>query len=145
MLRFNTEVLIHFGYTVDTAEDGAAAWKKLNSDRYDLLITDQNMPKLTGVELIKKVRAARMALPVIIATGILPKEEFTRDPWAQPEATLLKPYTIAKLLETVREVLSGATELVTAGARDFAHTFAPGGQNAPPNWQGLPTADRLQL
>ena len=50
------------------------------------------MPGLSGVALIKKVRAARMALPVIIATGILlPEDLMTRYPWLQPVATLAKP------------------------------------------------------
>jgi len=66
--QLNTEVLIHSGYHVNAAADGAAAWQALNTDRYDLLITDNNLPKVSGVELLKKVRAARMALPVIMAT-----------------------------------------------------------------------------
>src|SRR5687767_9307408 len=64
--RINAKVLSHFGYLVDAAEDGEAAWHALNSGRYDLLVTDNDMPKVSGVELIKKVRAARMALPVIM-------------------------------------------------------------------------------
>ena len=107
--QLNTEVLIYYGYHVDAAEDGAVAWQALNTDRYDLLITDNNMPNITGVELLRKLSAARMAMPVIMATGRLPKEEFTRDPCLQPAATLLKPYTIAELLGTVKEVLR-ATE-----------------------------------
>jgi DNA-binding response OmpR family regulator len=103
--QLSTEVLIHSGYKVDAAADGAAAWEALRTDRYDLMITDNNMPKLTGVELIRKLRSARMALPVIMATGTLPKEAFTRYPWLQPAATLLKPYAVEELLETVRVVL----------------------------------------
>ena len=103
--HLNTRALLRSGYAVDAAEDGAAAWHALNTDSYDLLITDNNMPKLSGVELLKKLRAARMTLPVIMATGTLPKEEFTRFPWLQPAATLLKPYTVEALLRTVKKVL----------------------------------------
>src|SRR5205823_4078701 len=110
--QISTEVLIRHGYVVNAAEDGDAAWAALIADSYDLLITDHNMPKLTGVELLMKLRAAQMPLPVIMIAGILPKEEFTRHPWLQPEATLLKPFTIADLLGTVNEVLRG-----TNGAR----------------------------
>jgi hypothetical protein len=47
-----------------------------------------------------------MTLPVIMATGILPtKDLFTRYPWLQPAATLVKPYTIEQLLGTVEIVL----------------------------------------
>jgi DNA-binding NtrC family response regulator len=103
--RFNTEVLIHSGYNVDTAEDGAVAWNTLQLKSYDLLITDNKMPKVSGVELLKKLHAVHMALPVIMATGTSPEEEFTRHPWLQPAAILLKPFTNDQLLETVQQVL----------------------------------------
>jgi DNA-binding response OmpR family regulator len=104
----HAEVLMRSGYEVDAAEDGAAGWEALNADSYDLMITDNNMPKLTGVELLKKLRFARMALPVIMATGTLPTHEFARSPWLKPAATLLKPFTIEKLLGTVKDVLRAA-------------------------------------
>ena len=103
--RLNTEVLERSGYDVDAAADGAAAWQALNTDGYDLLITDNSMPKVSGVELLKKLRAARMTLPVIMATGILPTEEFIRFPWLQPAASLLKPYTGEEMLRMVKKVL----------------------------------------
>lgn len=107
--RLNTAVLMHAGYEVDDAGDGAAAWRALHDTSYDLLITDNRMPKVTGVELLKKLRAARMELPVIMATSSLPEHEFAQHPWLIPEATLLKPYTIADLLRAVMSVL-GTTE-----------------------------------
>ena len=106
--RLNTQVLLRSGYEVDAAADGAAAWQALNTDSYDLLITDNNMPKMSGIELLKKLRVARMALPVIMATGTLPKEEFTRQPWLQPAAMLPKPYTAEEMLRTVKKVLHEA-------------------------------------
>ena len=106
--RLNTEVLERSGYEVDAAADGAAAWQALNTDGYDLLITDNSMPRVSGVELLKKLRAARMTLPVIMATGVLPTEEFIRFPWLQPAATLLKPYTGEEMLRIVKKVLREA-------------------------------------
>lgn len=103
--RLNTEVLVGSGYRVDVAEDGAVAWDALQRNGYDLLITDNHMPNETGLDLLKKIHAARMALPVIMATGTFPKDEFTRQPWLAPAAMLLKPYAIAELLGTVQEVL----------------------------------------
>ena len=96
---------------VDTAEDGMAGWKALHAVRhapesYALLITDHEMPGLSGLALVKKARAARMALPVIMATGTLPPEDlFTRYPWLQPAAALVKPYSVGQLLGTVEKVL----------------------------------------
>ena len=126
--RLNTEVLIRYGYHVDAAEDGAIAWDALQLNRYDLVVTDNNMPKVSGVDLLKKIHAARIALPVILATGVLPQEEFIRSPWLQPAATLGKPYTIAQLLGTVKAV--------------FCATDDAGQQNAPPpNGPGQPPAE----
>jgi len=130
--QLNTEVLLRSGYEVDAAEDGAAAWEALGADNYDLLITDHDMPGLSGLDLIKKLRAARMELPVIMATGKLPEEEFTRYPWLQPVARLLKPYTKAELLGMVKEALR-----TTDGARE---QIAP-----PPHRQSQPSAVGLRV
>src|ERR1051325_10009740 len=67
--QFSAEVLVRSGYQVDAAEDGAAAWEALYTSSYDLLITDNNMPNVSGVELLKRLRSACMTLPVILATG----------------------------------------------------------------------------
>lgn len=72
-----SEVLIDSGCRVDTAADGEAAWQVLHATRHDpdcyhLLIIDNNMPKLSGIELIRRLRSARMALPVILALGTTP-------------------------------------------------------------------------
>ena len=103
--QFNARVLIHTGYAVDVAEDGGAAWEALQANRYDLMITDNKMPKLTGIELLKKLRTARMGLPVIMATGHLPTEELAQNLWLEPVITLAKPYATDQLLDTVKEVL----------------------------------------
>ena len=126
-----SEVLIHSGYHVDTAEDGAAAWDTLQINSYDLLVTDHNMPKVSGVELLKKVRLARMALPTILVSGAMPREELNRHAWLQIQATLLKPYTVPELLGTVKEVLRA-----TEGAREPI---------APPNRQSQPPVVGLRL
>ena len=103
--QINTKMLSHSGYVADEAEDGAAAWEALQTHRYDLLITDNNMPKLTGMGLIKKLRSARMELPVIMATGTVPTQELAQNLWLQPVATLAKPYAADQLLDTVQNVL----------------------------------------
>jgi len=106
ILQLNTAVLSQAGYLVATAANGAIAWDLLQFETFDLLVTDNEMPEVTGVELLKKLRAARMVLPVIMATGTEPQEEFARDPWLRPAATLRKPYTLDELLGAVGVVLS---------------------------------------
>jgi CheY-like chemotaxis protein len=108
--RLNAEILRHSGYQVDAAEDGAAAWTALQLNRYDLLVTDNDMPKISGVELLKKVHATSMPLPVIMATGTIPDEDFERHPAIKPAVTLLKPYTLQEFLSAVREVLNASAK-----------------------------------
>jgi DNA-binding NtrC family response regulator len=115
--QVHAEVLSRFGYQAETAADGAAAWEALPADGYDLLITDNNMPKVSGVEPVKKVRSAQMTLSVILASGALPTEELDRNPWLQPVVTLVKPFSSGQLLETVNEIL--AQPAVSAAHREM--------------------------
>jgi DNA-binding response OmpR family regulator len=106
--HLNREVLTRHGYHVDAAEDGARAWEALTTQTYDLMITDNSMPRVTGIELLRKIRDASLPLPVIMATGVLPEWEFAQNPELAPAATLLKPYTVPELLRAVRAVLYSA-------------------------------------
>lgn len=130
--QLNARVLLRSGYVVDTAEDGAAAWEALGASRFDLMITDHNMPKVSGVDLLKMLHGAQMALPVVMATGAVPHAEFALHPWLQPAAMLLKPYTVEDMLKTVKDVLS--TTLVAR------MESAP-----PPPSRNRPSLDGLQL
>lgn len=130
--RGNTQVLTCSGYQVDAAEDGAAAWEAVQLNNYDLVVTDNHMPKVTGIELIRKLQDAGLDLPVIMVTGTLPADEFTRCPWLQPDIVLIKPHTFDELLIAVKTVLRAASS-----ARN---EIAP-----PPNWEIQPLTDRLDL
>jgi two-component system, OmpR family, alkaline phosphatase synthesis response regulator PhoP len=83
-----------------------AGWRALQAKRYDLLITDNLMPRATGIEMVKKLHADGRQLPVIMATAILPEEEFILHPWLRTVPTLIKPFRASELLATVRKVLS---------------------------------------
>ena len=107
-----SEVLTSYGYRVDTAQDGEAGWGLLHAasqatDGYDLLITDNNLPSLSGVELIKKARSRRMTLPVILASGTAPanREWFQFSEVLQLSSILPKPFSPDELVQTVKEVL----------------------------------------
>ena len=97
------------GYYVDAAEDGAAGWEALQAGNYDLLITDNTMPKVSGVELVKMLRSARMTLPVVMVSGNS-LEALNRDSSLQLAATLLKPFSMDELLGTVEKVLRATEE-----------------------------------
>jgi DNA-binding response OmpR family regulator len=104
--QLSTKVLMHSGYAVDAADDGAAAWEAMQIKPYNLLVTDNDMPRLTGVELVRKLRSARMAMPVIMVSGDLRKEELTQNRSLQLAAMLPKPFSPEELLGTVTNVLS---------------------------------------
>lgn len=57
------------GFEVDTAADGAVALEMLQATDYDLLITDHQMPRMTGIDLLKHLKVAQPELPVIVVTG----------------------------------------------------------------------------
>ena len=116
ILHLVTLVLNEAGYEVDTAEDGAIAWDLLQLTHYDLLITDNDMPHVSGIELLKKIYAAHMSLPVIMLSGTMPTDELARQPWLEPTARLLKPFVLVEFLETVKSILR-ATENTTAKPR----------------------------
>jgi DNA-binding response OmpR family regulator len=120
------------GYHVDATDDGAAAWEALKANRYNLLITEHEIPSLTGVELIKMLRAARMALPVVIAAGRLPTHELARNPALLVAATLAKPFAVDELQDTVKHVLRA-----TDGANEPIGPLAI--------WRSAPSADGLRV
>ena len=103
--RLSLDVLVGSGYDAEGVTDGAAGWEALQTYDYDLVITDNKMPRMTGVEMIEKLRSARMTLPVIMATRYLPTHDFIRRPWLKPDATLERPFSNDDLLATVNKIL----------------------------------------
>ena len=129
--RLYAEVLARPGYHVDAAEDGAAGWEAIQASNYNLLITENNLPKLTGVELVRKLRAARLAVPVVMAAVRLPTLELDQNPPLRLAALLSKPFYLSELLQTVRAVLRA-----TDSSRELI---------APLNGQSQPSAGGLRL
>ena len=103
--QLSLAVLAGAGYDVEGVKDGAAGWDALQAKNYDLIVTDNKMPKMTGLELIEKLRAADRAVPVLMATTHLPAQEFARKPGLKPVATLQRPFSNDDLLAAVRRVL----------------------------------------
>jgi CheY-like chemotaxis protein len=130
--QWSAVALVRSGYHVDAAEDGAAGWEALQAKHYDLVITDNMMPKVTGVEMVNMLRGQGATLPVILASGAIPTEELKRHPWLEINAILPKPYTVAELLGAVKEILR---------AIGGAHEQIPMPMNGP----SQPPAAGLQL
>ena len=108
ILEFSTAVLVRGGYQVTAVEGCEAAWKAIQSANYDLLVTDNQMPGMSGLELVSKLRLARIELPVIVASGGVEAEEFAQNQSLQPAIALPKPFTAKQLLESVAEALRRA-------------------------------------
>jgi DNA-binding response OmpR family regulator len=124
--QLTAEVLVDGGYQVDVVADGSAAWSAVKLSRYDLVVTDQFLPKVSGVELIKKIHGARMTLPVIMATRFLPTWEFALHTWLLPVKMMFKPYSSQKLLGMVKSVLDEAAGAQTGiTAKPISHIGLP--------------------
>jgi signal transduction histidine kinase len=98
VLRNITLMLEDIGHTVREAGSGQAALALLQQDaRIDLLVTDQNMPGMTGTELVRAARQIRPGLPVVLATGYseLPAGD------GEDVGRLGKPFTQAMLARAV--------------------------------------------
>lgn len=81
VLALGREILESFGYQVTTATNGQEAWElfQQNPVRFDALITDFSMPKMTGQELINECLKISPDLPVILCSGYMESDENEED------------------------------------------------------------------
>lgn len=63
------QLLVMSGYQVDVADDGEMGFNKVKSKRYDVVLTDIQMPQVDGIELLKQIKEYDAGLPVIMITG----------------------------------------------------------------------------
>ncbi len=89
------------------AENGAAAVKILESQDIDLIVSDWNMPKMTGLELLKWVRANDKTkdLPFLMVTAEAQKENVMEAVKAKVSNYIVKPFTAAVMAEKLAKIL----------------------------------------
>jgi DNA-binding response OmpR family regulator len=119
-------ILADAGFDVSAASDGQEAWEALLYEYYDLLITDNEMPRLAGVELIKRMCEAGMSTAIIIASSSLPTEKLSEYPMSHIAAVLPKPFPIVELLTATRHALKASCGDTTADlgiSTDSAQTY----------------------
>ena len=104
------KALMTNGYRVDCAEDGEDAWDALCRKDFDLLITDHDMPRLTGLDLLRRVRASPFELPAILISGMLPTDAEGFEEILAPGAALAKPFSLEQLLQVVNTILLSQPE-----------------------------------
>jgi len=106
------------GYCAKAAEDGEDAWAALRADSFDLLITDHEMPRLTGTELLRRVRASSTRLPVILMSGRIPYEEEDLGELTRNGLMMTKPFSFNELLENVRSLLAQCAQAACSSDDD---------------------------
>ena len=109
MRRILSNILHHIGMTnILTANNGVEAWHILQTQKVDVLISDWNMPLLSGLELLKKLRAStRFAdLPIIMMTSESERYQVQTAIDAGVSAYLVKPFTANILESRIRRVLA---------------------------------------
>ena len=102
------------GFAVDWVQDGLAAKVALDSEDYDLLVLDLGLPKLSGMELLKSVRAKRASLPVLILTARDTVADRVAGLNAGADEYLVKPFDLDELIARLNALLrrsAGQVEL----------------------------------
>lgn len=70
-------VLEEQGYVITTKSDPHEALESFSTRRFDLVVTDYRMPGMTGLDLIRKIRALRSAVPIILLSSLTETMGFT--------------------------------------------------------------------
>lgn len=98
-------LLVHYGHEVRWIMDGAEAWTwiEANQNGFDILITDLNLPGLSGSELVERVRGVGFKGKIIAYSGMILPEVESRLRRAGIHGLLAKPFQINQLLELLRE------------------------------------------
>jgi PAS domain S-box-containing protein len=110
--------LRHLGYRVTALADGRSALAALKDDpaAFDLVITDQIMPMMTGLELASAISALRRDIPIILCTGYSEKVSSGVAGESGVREILMKPYTIREISRLIRKVLSSEEQTGGGGA-----------------------------
>ena len=108
MRRIIKNILLQLGFkNIIEADDGTTAWEILEKgEPVDLIISDWNMPKMTGIELLKKVRADDRFkdLPFLMVTAEAQKENIVEAVKYRVSQYIVKPFTPETLKEKLEKI-----------------------------------------
>ena len=93
------------GYATDEATDGAEAIDKLDHDTYDLAILDINMPKKSGLDVLKHIRDRQLKMGVIMLTGRLGFSVGSESMLLGADEYITKPFDLEYLELAIKKVL----------------------------------------
>lgn len=107
MRRIVRNLLKELGFSnVQEAEDGVDALGKLRNDKFDFVVSDWNMPNMTGIELLRNIRAdaSLKHLPVLMVTAEAKRENIIEAAQAGASGYIVKPFTAATLDEKLKKI-----------------------------------------
>ncbi len=107
MRRIIKNLLRELGFTnIDEADDGSTALPMLKTGQYDFLVTDWNMPGMTGIDLLKAVRSDPQLnkLPVLMVTAEAKREQIIMAAQAGVNGYVVKPFTSGTLKEKIEKI-----------------------------------------
>jgi two-component system chemotaxis response regulator CheY len=113
MRRILCNLLKELGFmNVLEAEDGSDALVKLRTERFDFVVTDWNMPNMSGIELLQAIRAdANLKhLPVLMVTAEAKRDNIIMAAKAGASGYVIKPFTAAKLDEKLMKIFRDMQE-----------------------------------
>lgn len=92
--------------SVDEADDGINAWPMLQTGKYDFIVSDWNMPQMTGIELLQKVRAdsALKKIPFLLITAEAKRSQILEATELGVDGYILKPFNSAVLNEKMHKI-----------------------------------------
>ncbi len=100
-----TDILTYHKYTVDTVYDGADALAYAQAEQYDGIILDIMMPKMSGLEVLRKLRKSGCRTPVLLLTAKAEVEDRIQGLDMGADDYLPKPFAMGELLARVRAML----------------------------------------
>ncbi|KFE57783.1 histidine kinase [Pseudomonas syringae] len=107
MRRIIKNLLRDLGFTnTSEADDGLTALPMLESGSFDFLVTDWNMPGMTGIDLLRKVRADERLkhLPVLMVTAEAKRDQIIEAAQAGVNGYVVKPFTAQALKEKIEKI-----------------------------------------
>lgn len=102
--RAVTTVLEHSGYEVDSAYDGAQALDFVQNHAYDAVVMDIMMPKMSGLDVLKKMRSGNNRTPVLLLTAKAEVDDRVEGLDAGADDYLTKPFAMKELLARLRSL-----------------------------------------
>lgn len=111
-LREELALILEFeGYEIETASDGLQGLDSFEAFQPDLIITDMKMPRMTGDEMLRRIRTEKgSTLPVIVTSAFVMEDWIEKIQSLGASAYLTKPFSLDELLNTIQGFAASVTQ-----------------------------------